>query len=145
MKKIAGVLSAAVAVLSLNGCGGGGDSYDHTYYLQTYDEVLGEYVGVEGVYYECDSSVGDTGINGEFRMRDGDICTFFDLDDTVSSEYNILYLGGNSSGTVGLAEVEYSCDSGISGATDYDGAFEFDPEYINPDYRGDICDFYFFE
>ncbi|UFH59545.1 hypothetical protein [Sulfurovum mangrovi] len=144
MKKIAGFLSAAVAVLSLNGCGGS-DSYDHTYYLQTYDDILGEYVGVEGVYYECDSYVGDTGDHGEFRMRDGDTCTFWDLDDTVSSEYNILYLGANSSGTVGLADVEYSCDSGISGETDYDGAFDFDPTYENPYYPGDVCDFYFFE
>lgn len=145
MKKVAGFLSAAVAVIGLSGCGGGGsDSYDHTYYLQTYDDYYDEYVGVPDVYYECGSYVGYTSSNGGFRMSDGDICTFFELDDTVSYEYNILYLGGNSSGTVGLADVEYSCDSGISGATDYDGAFSFDPDYINPDYPGDICDFYFY-
>lgn len=144
MKKIAGVLSTAVALLALTGCGGGSSSYDHTYYLQTYDDILGEYVGVEGVYYECDSYVGDTGINGAFRMRDNDTCTFWDLDDTVSYEYNILYLGGNSSGTVGLADVEYSCDSGYSGFTDIDGAFDFDPAYENPYYPGDVCDFYFY-
>lgn len=144
MKKIAGVLSAAVAVLSLNGCGGGSGSYDHTYYLQTYDDNYGEYVGVEDIYYECGSYVGYTGLNGSFRMSDGDICTFFDLDNTVSDEYNILYLGANSSGTVGLADVEYSCDSGLDGATDYDGAFDFDPTFSASYSDGDVCDFYFF-
>ncbi|MDD3592535.1 MAG: hypothetical protein PHO65_07835 [Sulfurovum sp.] len=143
MKKVAGFLSAAVAVIGLSGCGGGGSSsYDHTYYLQTYNGS--NYVGVPDVYYECGPYVGYTGSSGGFRMSDGDTCTFYDLDDTVSYEYNILYLGGNSSGTIGLADVEYSCDSGISGETDYNGAFTFDPTYVNPDYPGDICDFYFY-
>ena len=144
MKKIAGFLSAAVAVLALNGCGGGGSSsYDHTYYLQTFNGS--NYVGVADVYYECGPDIaGYTGSNGAFRMSDGDVCTFFDLDEFVSDELNILYLGANTSGTVGLADVEYSCDSGISGETDYYGAFEFDPYHINPDYPGDICDFYFY-
>ena len=144
MKKIAGFLSAAVAVLSLNGCGGGSGSYDHIYYLQTYDDIFDEYVGVPNIYYECGPDiVGETGPNGEFHMFDGDMCTFWDLDDTVSYEYNKLYLGANASGTVGLGGVEYFCDSGIDGVTNSYGMFTFDPEYINPYYPGDVCDFYF--
>jgi len=143
MKKVAGFLSAAVAVIGLSGCDGEGSSYEHTYYLQTYDDHYDEYVGVPDVYYECGSYVGYTGSHGGFRMNDGDVCTFYDLDDRVSYEYHILYLGANSNGIVGLAGVDYSCDSGYRGTTDRDGAFAFDPEYIHPNYPGDRCNFYF--
>ncbi|MDM5272231.1 hypothetical protein PGH07_08560 [Sulfurovum sp. zt1-1] len=140
MKKIAGFLTAAVAVLSLNGCGGGSDSYDHIYYLQKFDSV--NYVGVPDVYYDCGVNVGYTGPNGEFYMRDGDICTFYDLDETLSTEeYNVLYLGANASGTVGLSGVDYICDSDFSwSTTDPDGMFTYDPTYY---VSGDICDFSF--
>lgn len=140
MKKIAGFFSAAVAVLSLTGCGTS-ESYDHTYYLQTFDGL--NYVGVQNVYYECDSYVGYTGAYGGFRMRDGDTCTFWDLDDTLSYEYDRLYIGANTGGTVGIGGVPYSCDSGINGITTSTGMFTFDPTYINPYFPGDVCDFYF--
>ncbi|MBD3790829.1 MAG: lipoprotein [Campylobacterales bacterium] len=143
MKKIAGFLSAAVAVLALSGCGGGGSSsYDYTYYLQTFNGS--NYVGVPDVYYECGPDiVGYTGPNGEFHLRDGDICTFYDLDEFVSAEYDILYLGANASGTVALEDVDYTCDSSypIWSSTDSDGAFTFDPTYY---IKGDICDFDFY-
>ena len=158
MKKTMSLSLAGVAVLALSGCSDNDnnchdDCYEPppplevTYYLQTYydDGVDAYYEGVEFVYYECDSGIADvTNFYGAFTIEEGDYCTFYDLDDTLSWEYDILYIGATISGNIAISGVEYQCDSGLFGNTDLDGAFIFDPEYVSPVSDGDVCDFDFF-
>lgn len=140
MKKSLGILVSAAAVLALNGCGVSDYLDTETFYLQTYDEMTDTYVGVEDVYYECGPDiVGYTRRDGAFTFVEGDTCTFYDLDDTLSYEYDILYIGGNAAGTTGIADVRYDCDSGVSNWTDDLGAFDFDPTYMSQYSDGDVC------
>ena len=158
MKKLLSLSLAGVAVLALSGCSSSSDHcYDDcyepepleaTYYLQTYydDGIDAYYEGVEFVYYECDSGIiGETNIYGAFTLEEGDYCVFYDLDDTLSYEYDVLYIGATISGNTALSGIEYQCDSGLFGHTDLDGAFIFDPEYTSQVSDGDVCgfDFYF--
>ena len=143
MKKLMGLLLAGVAVLALSGCGGG-DDYYLTYHLQTYNADTDTYEGVEGVYYECGPDiVGYTNRNGAFTMIEGDYCTFYDLDDTLSLEYDWLYIGLDAGGDVAVGDIRYDCDSGEYGVTDDLGMFVFDPEYISQISDGDVCGFNF--
>ena len=146
MKKILILITSVVAVIGLSGCGSGGDYYDDevTYHLQTYNENTGIYEGVSDVYYECGPDiVGYTNSDGAFTMVEGDYCTLFDLDETLSWEYDLLYIGLDRRGEIAVGDVRYDCDSGISDWTDIDGGFIFDPEYINNINPGDICEFNF--
>ena len=158
MKKTMSLSLAGIAVLTLGGCSDNDNSchddcyeplppLEITYYLQTYfdDGVDAYYEGVEFVYYECDSGIADvTNFYGAFTIEEGDYCTFFDLDDWLSYEYDILYIGATISGNVAVSGLEYQCDSGLFGHTDLDGAFIFDPEYVSPVSDGDVCGFDFF-
>ena len=140
------LILSGVSVIALSGCGGGDDYYvpEVTYHLQTYNALSDTYEGVEGVYYECGPDiVGYTDRNGAFTMLEGDYCTLFDLDDTLSYEYGLLYVGLDSGGDIAVSDIRYDCDSGISDWTDIDGGFIFDPEYINDLNVGDICEFAF--
>ena len=140
------LILSGVSVVALSGCGGGsGDYYAPTvtYYLQTTPDGL-NYEGVEGVYYECGPDiVGRTDGYGAFTMIEGDYCTLYDLDDTLSYEYDVLYIGLDAGGDIAVGDIRYDCDSGISDWTDIDGGFIFDPSYINNLYVGDICEFAF--
>lgn len=145
MKKLIGLVLAGVAVFALSGCVD--DDYyapEVTYHLQTYNDVTGNYEGVEGVYYECGPDIaGHTNRNGAFTMIEGDYCTLYDLDDTLSLEYDLLYIGLDVWGDVAVGDIRYDCDSGNDGWTDEDGMFIFDPDYINDTNPGDICEFNF--
>ncbi|MHB0993734.1 MAG: hypothetical protein B7X69_06055 [Sulfurovum sp. 39-42-12] len=150
MKKVMMFLASLGVVVGLNGCGGGGgDSGGYvppavTYYLQTYNPQFDIYEPVADVYYECGPDiVGYTTPNGAFTMIEGDSCTFYDLDYTLSYEYDLLYIGANVVGDVGVANIRYDCDSGISDTTDELGTFVFDPEYISSISDGDVCGFQF--
>ena len=148
MKKMLMLITSVVAVIGLSGCGGGGDYYDDaprvTYYLQTYDDVSQDYVGVSDVYYECGPDIVNyTDRNGAFTMIEGDTCTFYDLDDSLSFEYGTLYISPDVGGIYGLGDINYYCDSGISDITDPDGMFIFDPTYISRASDGDVCEFNF--
>ena len=144
MKKFVMLILSGVSVIALSGCGGGSDDYyapEVTYYLQTYNAINDTYEGVEDVYYECGPDiVGYTNIDGAFTMIEGDYCTFYDLDDTLSYEYGLLYIGLDRWGDIAVSNIRYDCDSGISGYTDERGTFVFDPDYL---ITGDICEFNF--
>jgi len=141
---------SGVSAIVLSACGGGssGDYYapEVTYYLQTQDE-FGNFVGVDNVYYECGPDIvgytGEYGPSGSFTMIEGDLCTFYDLDDTLSSDVNLLYIGLDSGGETAVPPTVYNCDSGASGITDDLGGFVFDPYYMNDLGTGDICEFNF--
>lgn len=150
MKKLMGLVLAVLASFVLSGCGESNRYYDDyyipevTYFLQTYDVEYDEYVGVGGVYYECGPDiVGYTDGNGAFTMIEGDFCTFYDLDYTLSYEYDMLYIGATAYGDVAVGDIGYGCESGWNGITDMDGMFIFDPDYINQVRDGDICGFDF--
>ena len=145
MKKLVMLMVSAVAVIGLSGCGGS-DYYEDevTYHLQTYNNNTDIYEGVADVYYECGPDiVGYTNSDGAFTMVEGDYCTLFDLDETLSWEYDLLYIGLDRRGEIAVGDVRYDCDSGISDFTDIDGGFIFDPTYINNLTTGDICEFVF--
>jgi hypothetical protein len=146
MRKRLWLLSLLAVPFVLGGCGGGAYFYDEpveTYYLQSYDDVSGRFEGVANVYYECGRDiVGYTDTRGAFDLYDGDTCTFYDLDDTVSYEYDRLYISATASGSVAVGDVPYDCASGWSGVTDTDGMFIFDPAYVNSISDGDICSLY---
>ncbi len=152
MKKFTGLLVVGVSALVLSGCGGGGGSDYYapevTYYLQTYNEFTDTYEGVSDVYYECGPDIvgytGDDGVPGSFTMIEGDYCTFYDLDNTVSYEYDLLYIGSDRWGDYSVSDVRYDCDSGSNGYTDELGTFVFDPTYISQYSDGDICGFDFY-
>ena len=143
MKKLMGLVLAGLAVFALSGC----DDYyapEVTYHLQTYNADTENYEGVEGVYYECGPDiVGYTNRNGAFTMIEGDYCTFYDLNDTLSYEYDLLYIGLDRWGDVAVGDIRYDCDSGIIDTTDELGMFVFDPEYISQVSDGDVCGFNF--
>jgi len=146
MKKSILFISAVITTLVLSGCGGGSNYHEDevTYHLQTYNSNTGIYEGVENVYYECGPDiVGYTNSEGAFTMVEGDYCTLFDLDETLSWEYDLLYIGLDRRGEIAVGDVRYDCDSGISDWTDYNGGFIFDPTYINNFTTGDICEFAF--
>lgn len=147
MKKLIGLFFAGVAVFVLSGCGGSDDYYAPTvtYHLQTYDAYRDTYEGVEDVYYECGPDiVGYTDRDGAFTMIEGDYCTFYDLDGTLSYEYDILYIGLDRGGDIAVGDIRYDCDSGIRGITDELGSFVFDPAYISNISYGDVCGFDFY-
>jgi hypothetical protein len=152
MKKLMMACASIAAVFALSGCGGGNGYYDElTYYLQTYDEYTDRYEGVSGVYYECGYDynspdpdyTGYTGLSGAFTMIEGDYCTFYDLDDTLSYEYDLLYIGTSRDGRYTVDRTRYDCDSGLGGYTDEYGSFLFDPTYISNYSDGDVCGFEF--
>ncbi len=147
MKKLMSMLFSGLAIVVLNGCGGGGDDYyapQVTYYLQTYNAFTDTYEGVDNVYYECGPDIiGHTNSDGAFTMIEGDYCTFYDLDNTLSYEYDLLYIGLDRWGDIAVSDIRYDCDSGISDYTDELGTFVFDPEYISPISDGDVCGFNF--
>ena len=148
------VFFVGMVTLVLSGCGGGssGDYYapEVTYYLQTEDE-FGDFVGVDNVYYECGPDIvgytGEYGASGSFTMVEGDLCTFYDLDDTLSFDLDVLYIGLDAEGTIGVGPTPYYCDSGIdtfyNSITDDLGGFVFDPYYSDVLTTGDICEFQF--
>ncbi len=147
MKKMIAIVGAVTALFFLNGCGGGVISYydepEITYYLQSYDDVTGRYEGVADVYYECGRDiVGYTDSRGAFSLYDGDSCRFYGLNDTVSYEYDRLYISATPSGSYAVGDVPYDCASGWSGITDTNGMFIFDPAYLNSVSNGDICTLY---
>ena len=154
MKNTMSLPLAGVAVLALSGCsdndsGCHDDCFDPdpvelTYFLHTYDDILDRFEGVEDVYYECDSGEdGFTDYAGAFYLIDGDYCTFYDLDETLSYEDDILYMSATSYGDFAVAGSDYQCDSGFFGSTDFEGAFLFDPLYFSQISDGDVCGFDF--
>ncbi|ADV46825.1 hypothetical protein [Nitratifractor salsuginis] len=144
-KRILVTVGILFLALGLSGCGGGGGgSASIPYkkaYLQTYDPESDSYVGVEGVAYRCGPDEGVTDADGTFRYVDGDRCTFYDLDDTLSlSDPDLLYLGVSRDGSLGWGNVPYQCISGYEGLTEPTGRFQFDP-WWEP--SGDRCTFEF--
>ncbi len=140
-------LTITVALLSLNAC-----SSDHSreyrddygtlteYYLQTYDPAEDRFYGVTHIYYECGNEiVGHTDINGMFRLHKDDQCTFFDLNDRVSIEYDRLYISADRAGNYAVTQSPYHCVSGWEGVMNAKGMFVFDPEYLSARSKGDIC------
>ncbi len=145
------LILSGVSVIVLSGCGGGSSSDDYyapevTYYLQT-EDAFGDFLGVDNVYYECGPDIvgytGEYGASGSFTMVEGDLCTFYDLDNTLSFDIDVLYIGLDAEGTIGIEPTPYNCDSDISDITDDLGGFVFDPYYINALTIGDICEFSF--
>ena len=136
-----------LSLFALNGCGSSENYFDErevTYYLQTYDDTVGVYEGVADIYYECGRDiVGYTDSRGAFTFREDDKCTFYDLDDTVSYEYDRLYISASSNGSYAVGDLAYECASGWEGITDTEGMFIFDPDYFNSVSDGDICSLYF--
>jgi len=133
-----------LAAFGMSGCGGGGGVETIPYetaYLQTYDPETDRYVGVGGVAYRCGPDEGVTDGEGAFRYVEGDRCTFYNLDTTLSlSEPDLLYLGVSRDGTLGWGDVPYECVSGFAGVTETTGRFQFDP-WWEP--SGDRCTFAF--
>ena len=39
---------------------------------------------------------------------------FYDLDDTLSFDFDVLYIGLDAAGTIGIKAIPYDCDSDIS-------------------------------
>jgi|GEM_PF-2049327 len=155
MKRFSILVGLAAAAIIFTGCGGGGGGgggyvpdpppppLELTYYLQTYDDFADIYIGVPGVEYQCGPDiVGVTGPSGAFDLIDGDWCTFYGLDETLSLSINVNELYMDSA----LLDISYSCDSGWSGITDSEGMFIFDPYWIPADPAlpvGDVCEFAF--
>ena len=129
MKKIFGLLIAAVAVLSLNGCGGGGQYNDGatTLFLVDFD-----YNAVNGVEYNCNYTSGTTFGDGEFTFYPPDDCSFR-LDGIVRDLFIVDVTNTGKNG------IPYDCvPSGINGFTgDYidDGGFNYATD--------DVCTFSF--
>jgi hypothetical protein len=146
MRRKLWIATALAAAFLLNGCGGGAFFYDEpveTYYLQSYDDVTGRYEGVANVYYECGRDIVNyTDSRGAFNLYEGDTCTFYDLDDTVSYEYDRLYISTTPTGSHSAGEIPYDCASGWSGVTNANSMFIFDPDYFNNVSDGDICRLY---
>jgi len=140
--------TAAIAVMfALGGCGSDTvsivDDSKEVFYLQSYDDATDRFDGVANVYYECgDDIVGYTDAQGAFVFYNGEACTFYDLDDTVSYEHNRLYLSATASGSKAVANVTYRCASGWHGITDAEGRFIFDPNYYSNVSDGDMCKLY---
>ena len=140
-----------LTLVTLSGCGGGSSnpsqaqsSADTTFYLQTYDDGVGRYEGVEDLYYECgDAHVGYTGANGLFRFKEGEECRFYDLNRRRSYEFDRLYISGTPDGSYAVSEVPYRCASGWNGVSDTRGMFIFDPDYQSSKSDGDLCVFSF--
>ena len=141
-------IMSGLSVVVLSGCGGGSsDDYyapEVTYYLQTYDVVDDVYRGVPGIEYDCGPDSGVTDQNGAFHLYEGDVCTFYGLNNTLSLSFfeDELYIDS------GLISIDYTCDSDPYNTyeTDVDGMFIFDPYYEPADILlpvGDICEFQF--
>ena len=141
------LILSGVSVVVLSGCGGGGtDDYSPvpvTYYLQTYDSFYDVYRGVSGIEYECGPDSGVTDQNGAFDLYEGDVCTFYGLNETLSFSFvDELYMDSE------LISIDYVCDSDpfYTYSTDLDGMFIFDPYFEPVDISlplGDICEFQF--
>jgi len=89
MKKIAGFLSAAVAVLSLNGCGWVDDSpIPKTYFIT---DSFGD--GVANIIYHCDSGLsGITNFEGAFTFDlRGDNCNFDFVTHNITGDVYIAW------------------------------------------------------
>ena len=145
MKKIFGLLIVAVAVLSLNGCGGGQQNDGFTT-LFLVDEKGYSYGGIDYACYDGDVLMyeGTTPSNGEFSFYPGEDCVFdfFGLNGNwdnlppPAGEDEIIRIvdiyDGPGDGKNGIP---YECEGGDFGETFDDGRFYYD---VN-----DICLFRF--
>lgn len=142
MKRITGFLAASAAVLALNGCGGGGTSYDDLTTLFLVDENGDPY---PGILYQCDSMsyAVATPANGEFSFYEGENCTFdfygYDGTDPANLPNDLIYIVDNADG--GKNDIPYKCKYFNVGSLNYtyddgiwDGAFDYDYD--------DTCVFY---
>lgn len=138
-KKILGMILSGVAVLSLNGCGGGGsdDYYDDLTTLFLVDELGYSYAGVP---YACyDNGVltysGQTLYNGEFSFYPGEDCEFdfTGLDGVYGDEFDdiVRIVDYTNSGKGGIP---YDCLYFGASSTYADGSFIYDED--------DQCVFY---
>ena len=139
MKKLMSMLFSGVAIVALNGCGGGGSDYydDGLTTLFLVDEQDFAYGGVP---YKCDSMVNwsVTAPNGEFSFYPPDDCIFDftglngvygDIFDDVVRIVDYTYDGKEG--------IPYECSSfnvGNINYTDFDGSFVYDID--------DACVFY---
>ena len=133
-KKIVGLMVAGVAVFTLSGCGGGGDTViidpgpgpsPSETYLFFVDN--GGYA-VSGVHYVCYNSFGDfivddvTRYDGAFLFEPGENCTFdfIGYDGTPGDE---LYIEDDIQNP--KAGIPYTCLGGDFGRTYADGSFDY--------------------
>ena len=144
MKKLISLLFAGVAVLALNGCGGGGSNGD--YYVPPVNDGLTTLFLIDqdgfayaGVPYICDSMIDWelTAPNGEFSFYPGEDCEFdFDgLEGNYSDDPHvddIVYIVDDLD--YGKGGIEYECASFGVGSTYGDGSFDYDID--------DQCTFY---
>ncbi len=138
MKKLMSLILAGVAVLALNGCGGGDDYYpDDLTTLFLVDQDGNSYASIP---YICESMRDweTTRPNGEFSFYPGEDCEFdflgldgnYDDDPLVDDiVYIVDYLDYGKGG------IPYECASFGVGSTYNDGSFDYD--------ENDECVFYF--
>ena len=137
MKKLISILFAGVAVVALNGCGGGSSDY----YEEPYNDglttlfLVNEYnEPVNGIEYICDSMANPqyTAPNGEFSFYPGETCEFdfFGLNGTDPDDLlvdDIIYIVDDLYD--GKGDIPYQCDFFNVGSINYtysDGSFEYD-------------------
>ncbi|MFT7880835.1 MAG: hypothetical protein ABXS91_10625 [Sulfurimonas sp.] len=124
MKKLAGFLSAAVAVFALSGCGGGGS--DDGPIPETYFITDSYGYGVADIIYHCDSGLsGITNFEGAFTFDlRGDNCNFDFVTNNIVDDVYIEF--DNDPNTIAGADgIYFECfyDGQLdeSGVTDNDG------------------------
>lgn len=139
MKKLLYILSFVIASIAFTGCGGGdgGGGGGVVVPPATNWEVLyiddADLNAIVGLPYQCTSNSGFTDGEGGFTFIAGDDCTFdfIDLDGTIYFNDPLFLDFADGSG---VSDVGYDCASGISGATDFQGGFDYDVD--------DTCTFY---
>ncbi|HHD78290.1 MAG TPA: hypothetical protein ENK98_01420 [Epsilonproteobacteria bacterium] len=142
MKKIILYMTATVAVVALNGCGG----------LVYSDDYYSDYVGDDlttlflvderglsyaDIPYKCDSMTrwSHTAPNGEFSFIQHEYCEFdfngLDGNHDFTDDEIVRIVDDRNSGKGGI---EYGCESFGVSSTFNDGSFDYDQD--------DVCTFY---
>lgn len=140
MKKFLYIASLIIAAVAFTGCGGGGSGGGGggvvpppvTNWDVLYIDDAG-LNGIAGLPYDCSSNSGFTDGDGGFTFIAGDNCTFdfTGFDGTIFFTDPLFLDFEDGSGVTGVG---YDCASGVTGATDFQGGFDFDVD--------DICTFY---
>jgi hypothetical protein len=128
MKKLMNILFSWLAIVALNGCGGGGD--DDGPVPETYFITDGFGNGVSGIIYHCDSGLsGVTNFEGAFTFDIlGDNCNFDLVTNGIVDDLFIEY-DNDPFTDAGIDGIYYECVANgtlsASGYTRYDSLLDF--------------------